>query len=112
MARTEQARPRAERTGTISAGIDIDDGELDRRKAFLEITADDVGNLVGINDLAQRYADAVIEDFYSHLLGFEETRKFFADPQVLKRVKNLQKDYFLRLTQAGRSVTSRAVVIR
>jgi rsbT co-antagonist protein RsbR len=43
----------------------------------------------------------VIEDFYRHLLSFEETRAFFSEPKLLKRVKGLQKDYFLRLTQGS-----------
>jgi len=41
----------------------------------------------------------VIEDLYRHFLAFDETRSFFRDPRVLDRVKRLQKDYFLRLTQ-------------
>jgi rsbT co-antagonist protein RsbR len=78
---------------------EISEEELGRRKAFLEFAGDDVNNLQGMNELAQRYADAVIDDFYEHLLKFEETRGFFADEQVLRRVKNQQKEYFLRLTQ-------------
>jgi rsbT co-antagonist protein RsbR len=77
---------------------DITEQELLRRKDFLEFREEDVTNLVGINELAQRYADSVIEDFYKHLLSFEETRAFFDDPDVLKRVKNAQQKYFLRLT--------------
>ena len=75
--------------------------ELLRRKDFLEFRDEDIKNLAGINDLARRYADAVIEDFYQHLLSFEETGAFFRDPAVLKRVKNPQQDYFLRLTQGN-----------
>lgn len=82
-----------------ASGIEISDQELARRKAFLEINGEDVANLTGINELAERYADRVIEDFYRHLLTFDETRAFFGDPQSLQRVKRLQKEYFLRLTQ-------------
>lgn len=82
-----------------AGGIDVSEQELVRRKAFLEIGDDDVDNLTGINELAGRYADKVIEDFYRHLLAFEETRAFFGDPQSLQKVKGLQKEYFLRLTQ-------------
>ncbi len=70
-----------------------------RRKDFLEFGDADVTNLEEINELAQRYADAVIGDFYKHLLSFEEARSFFNDPHVLQRVKNAQQEYFLRLTQ-------------
>jgi len=75
--------------------------ELLRRKDFLEFRDQDVDNLVGINNLAQRYAESVIEDFYKHLLSFQETQVFFRDPEVLKRVKNAQQQYFLRLTQGN-----------
>jgi rsbT co-antagonist protein RsbR len=81
--------------------INMSEQELARRKAFLEIGDEDVTNLAGINDLARRYADQVIEDFYRHLLSFEETRAFFDDPQRLQRVKGQQKEYFLRLTQGN-----------
>lgn len=79
--------------------IDFTEQELLRRKDFLEFHDDDIANLAGVNDLAQRYASSVIDDFYDHLLSFEETRAFFQDPEVLQRVKKAQQDYFLRLTQ-------------
>jgi rsbT co-antagonist protein RsbR len=82
-------------------GIEIDEEELAHRKRFLEFGDDDVGRLAGVNDLARRYATTVIDDFYRHLMSFEETRGFFSDPQVLQRVKNTQKDYFLRLTEGN-----------
>ncbi len=107
MAQVEQDLPR-----TIGHGVGlappedsaINAEELLRRKDFLEIGDDDVKRLTGINDLARRYADSVIEDFYKHLLGFQDTRAFFQDPQTLQRVKNAQKEYFLRLTQGNYDV--------
>jgi len=47
-----------------------------------------------LNDVAQKYADPVIDDLYRHFLSFEETRSFFRDAAVLERVKQLQKEYF------------------
>jgi rsbT co-antagonist protein RsbR len=73
--------------------------EIARRKAFLEFRDEDAARLGGLHDLAQRYADGVIEDFYRHLLAFDESRRFFTDAAVLARVKAAQKQYFLRLTQ-------------
>ena len=64
-----------------AANSDITEQELMRRKDFLEFGDDDVANLTKINDLASQYAASVIEDFYKHLLSFEETRTFFRDPQ-------------------------------
>jgi rsbT co-antagonist protein RsbR len=83
----------------LSQELNIDEDEIRRRKEFLEFGNEDVGRLTEINELALRYADSVIEDFYRHLLSFEETRAFFADAHLLARVKNAQKQYFLRLTE-------------
>ncbi len=80
-------------------GLEITDRELSRRKAFLEFREEDAQTLLGLKEIAEKYADPVIEDFYRHLLSFDETRAFFADPEVLERVKRLQKEYFLRLTE-------------
>jgi rsbT co-antagonist protein RsbR len=78
---------------------EIDDGEIERRKAFLEFREEDVEVLKNLGEIARKYAGPVIEDFYRHVLSFEETREFFRDPKVLERVKRLQKDYFVRLTE-------------
>jgi len=80
---------------------EISEQELAHRKQFLELGDEDIARLSGINDLARRYAADVIDDFYRHLMSFEDTRSFFSDPQVLQRVKNMQKEYFLRLTEGN-----------
>jgi rsbT co-antagonist protein RsbR len=54
--------------GEPLSSSDITEQELLRRKDFLEFSEDDIANLANINDVARRYADAVIEDFYRHLL--------------------------------------------
>jgi len=78
--------------------MEIDDEELNKRKAFLEFSDEDAQVLRNLGEMARTYADPVIEDFYRHILSFEETRAFFRDPKLLERVKRLQKEYFLRLT--------------
>ena len=77
----------------------VDEEEVERRKAFLEFGEGDVDVLRGLRELARKYADPVIEEFYGHILAFDETKSFFRDPKVLARVKELQKDYFVRLTE-------------
>jgi rsbT co-antagonist protein RsbR len=79
--------------------VAIDDEDIARRKEFLEFRDEDVEVLKGLGDIARKYAEPVIEEFYRHVLSFEETREFFRDPKVLERVKRLQKDYFMRLTE-------------
>jgi rsbT co-antagonist protein RsbR len=79
--------------------MEITDRDVTRRKEFLEFRSEDIEALTKLNEVAKKYADPVIEDLYRHFLAHEETRAFFHDPKMLERVKRLQKDYFLRLTQ-------------
>jgi rsbT co-antagonist protein RsbR len=79
--------------------MEMDDHEVDRRKQFLEFGPEDAQALKDLAPVAGRYAEPVIEDFYRHLLSFDETRSFFQDPKVLERVKRMQVEYFRRLTE-------------
>lgn len=84
--------PRAEEIG-------LTDAEIAERKAFLEFGPDDVARLTQLGEVAEDYADALIDSLYDHFLSFEESREFFGDPRILERVKTAQKAYFLGLTQ-------------
>jgi rsbT co-antagonist protein RsbR len=86
-------------TPSLMRELGLTEEEIARRKAFLDFTAEDAARLGALHELAQRYADGVIEDFYQHLLAFDESRRFFTDPAILARVKAAQKQYFLGLTQ-------------
>lgn len=75
--------------------------EVRQRKAFLQFGDADVAALEGVNEVAERYADSVIEDFYRHVMSFDDTKAFFSDPEVLAHVRQMQKAYFMRLTQGN-----------
>jgi rsbT co-antagonist protein RsbR len=88
---------REERSLTHEMGLTHE--EVARRKAFLELGDKDIERLGNLHELAGKYADSVIEEFYKHLLGSDESRDLFKDPAVLQRVKGAQKRYFLELTE-------------
>jgi rsbT co-antagonist protein RsbR len=79
--------------------MEIDEQEVVRRKEFLEFKDEDVRRLRDLGPIGEKYATPVIDEFYRHLLSFEETKAFFRDPKLLERVKRQQKEYFLRLTE-------------
>src|ERR1700741_4969756 len=79
----------------------ISDEEIDRRKKYLQFGETDEAHLSEINDVARAYAEPVIDAFYAHLLKFSDTKAFFSNPATLERVKRLQLQYFLRLTQGA-----------
>jgi rsbT co-antagonist protein RsbR len=78
-------------------GITVE--EVEHRKRYLQFDEADEERLAQLNDLAREYAEPVIEAFYSHLLRFGETSAFFQDHRTLERVKRLQVQYFMRLTE-------------
>ena len=79
--------------------MEVDEEDVARRKEFLEFGADDAQALKSLAEIARKYAEPVIDEFYEHILASDETKSFFQDPKVLERVKRQQKEYFLRLTE-------------
>lgn len=93
----EHTQPGAEKS--LMEEMGINGQEIAGRIAFLQLTDEDIEELLSINKIAQDYSEPVIEAFYRHLLAFEETRAFFQDPKLLHHVKLMQKIYFSKLTQ-------------
>lgn len=87
--------------GDYQARLIIDDKELQRRRDFFEVTDDDLRRLAALRSFAERHSESIVEGLYELLLGHPDSRQFFADEVVIRRVKNLQRQYFLGLF-AGR----------
>ena len=45
----------------------------------------------------EKHAEALVDDFYLHLLSFPETRKVLRDPEVTRRLLGVQREYLLSL---------------
>ncbi len=77
--------------------FDITPHEVALRQAFLEIDeADDVG-LDLIRPVIHDNIDSIINEFYTHLLKFDEPARFLTDRQTLERLRQSQKQYLLTL---------------
>ena len=94
-----QVRVESQLDATLLQAMGMTEEELAHRKEFLQFDQPDEQNLASISDLAESYADPVIDAFYRHLLSHPESRRFFEDSRVLEHVKRMQRRYFLRLTQ-------------
>jgi rsbT co-antagonist protein RsbR len=77
--------------------LKLDEAELRSRRAFFELTDDDLARLASLRPFAEKHTDAIVEDFYKLLLTHFETKKFFPDELVIRRVKRTQREYFLGL---------------
>jgi rsbT co-antagonist protein RsbR len=77
--------------------LKLDERELMQRRAFFEITEEDLTRVGNLRDFAARHGDAIVDDLYQLILGHSDSRAFFADETMVRRVKNMQKQYFLGL---------------
>lgn len=75
----------------------LDDAEIRSRRAFFELHDDDLARLAALRPMAERHGEQVVEEFYKLLLGHGGTLAFFSDDATLRRVKAMQRHYFLGL---------------
>ena len=87
-----------EAVARVARAIGIDAAEIARRKAFLEFDDTDVSLLTESHACMEGASRRFVDDFYAHLLQFEETRRSISDPQTLERLKQSQTAYFDSLT--------------
>jgi len=76
----------------------LTDGEVAKRKAYLEITPKDEDRLREAHDVLKLQAKAVIDRFYEYLLAHEHTRRMLTEPGLIERLKGMQARYFGELT--------------
>jgi len=79
------------------ATLKIDDAELRSRRAFCELTDEDLALLRSLRPFAEKHTSEFVDKFYELLLSHEHTRKFFHDAGTIARVKKTQREYFLGL---------------
>jgi rsbT co-antagonist protein RsbR len=77
--------------------LKLDEAELRSRRAFFELTDEDLERLAGLRSFAEKHTDSIVDEFYKLLLSHPETKKFFPDETTVRRVKRTQRDYFLGL---------------
>ena len=90
--------PSDENIAALARSIGIDAQEITRRKAFLEFDETDVGLLTELHARLQDVSRRFVNDFYTHLTRFEETRRFIPDAPFLEHLKQTQAVYFDSLT--------------
>ncbi len=71
--------------------------EFERRKRFLLLGDKDIELLKEISAFFNEIPDTLFDDFYDHLLSFEETSSILKDPKTIARLKKMQKQYFMQL---------------
>ena len=91
-------KPLGDAVSAVARALGIDEGEIAHRKAFLEFGEADVRLLTELHARLQGTQRRFVDEFYAHLLKFDETRRFIPDAESLDRLKRTQATYFETLT--------------
>jgi len=73
---------------------------LTHRRAFLNITDDDLSRVRALAGVFDSFLDEFVEEFYSHLFANPITASFLSDPALVARLRQTQKRYFESLLKA------------
>lgn len=75
-----------------------DEARRAERLALFELGEDDLALLAALRPALAASIDAVVEEFYAHLLRFEPLRALLAaEPGRIERLKRLQRDFVLEM---------------
>jgi signal transduction histidine kinase len=64
---------------------------------FFQYGQEEQALLSRLRDVLEKHAEALVADFYRHLLSFPGTRNLLRDAEVTKRLLDVQRDYLLSL---------------
>lgn len=77
----------------------FDAASCSQRLAFIKFDEHDVERLHNLGSLLLGRLDEITEEFYQHLLAFEETRNVFRDEEMVRRLAETQKTYLMQVLQ-------------
>jgi rsbT co-antagonist protein RsbR len=72
----------------------MDERELRNRRAFYEITDEDLQRLAGLRGFAEHNSQRIIDALYELMLREPESRAFFPNDSTVSHVKGMQRTYF------------------
>lgn len=75
--------------------------EREQRLKFLGLTPRDTELLRALRPLLEKHIVAIEDAFYDHLLALPETAQLLRDRTTVERLKNLQRDYLMRITEGN-----------
>ncbi len=82
----------------LAEHLGLTEAEIAARKAYLDFGERDIARLKALHELLGGEREAIVNEFYVHLLAFEPTRALLGDEANVMRLKHTQGAYFDRMT--------------
>jgi signal transduction histidine kinase len=84
----------------LSRRLGLDPARIAERLAFFAIGAADERQLARLGEICDPRLDAIVADFYAHLLRFPPLEELLrAEPGRVAKLQDLQREYFHQLTE-------------
>src|SRR5690554_4379556 len=74
---------------------------LQKRLAFLQLTADDMTRMQSMLPLFRNCASEFVETFYRHLFNFPQTAQLLTDDALVDQLKRMQAEHFCSMLMAN-----------
>jgi len=82
---------------TLMHEMQLDEGDLERRKKAVGLAAADLPRIAAIKDLVVQGADDYTATFFDHLGSLEEGRSFTASKALVDKARQLKRDHLLAM---------------
>lgn len=79
---------------------DVEARSLDMRLAYLELSSADQARLRRLSPKFEELSEELVDAFYRHLFSSQESARFLGDPQLVARLKQIQREHFASLLEA------------
>jgi signal transduction histidine kinase len=88
-----------DRPARLAPRVGLDEAGIAEQRAFFQLGPSDGAAMRALRPLAEASVDGLVEEFYRHLIAFPVLRELLErEPGRIERLKELQRGYFLSLT--------------
>lgn len=84
---------------TVMSNVGITEADLERRKKYVGLTADDFARLTTIRDLITRNAETLTEFFFGHLAGIPEAKVLLGYRELTNQARQLKRAHIVEMVE-------------
>ena len=82
---------------SLAEQLHINDREIEKRKALLDFSSEDVTALKMFKPLVVKYIDGIVKNFYDHIVKDTDAALLIGDSETLNRLEGSLRRYILEL---------------
>lgn len=82
---------------TVMGNMGVDEQDVERRKRFVGLVAQDLERIAAIRDIVTPRADELMQTFFQYLNGFEEARVLLGYRELTEQAKALKREHLIAM---------------